>query len=263
MIARALGILALAFALPAMAQSGSPKIYAAGSLKSALTEVAALFRASGGSDVAFEFGPSGILRDRLAKGEPADLFASANMEHPKALLDTGRAQAVRAFARNKLCALASPKVGATTANLLAKMLSPDVKLGTSTPQADPSGDYAWEVFRRAETVKPGSFALLSSKALKLVGGPTSPPPPKDRTAYGMLVSNGSADIFLTYCTNAVLAKNEEPALDIVELPDTLAVGAEYGLAVMNGASPNGERFAAFLLSPAGQSVLARAGFASP
>ena len=59
-----------------------------------------------------------------------------------------------------------------------------------------------------------------------------------------------ADIFLTYCTNAVLAKKEEPALEIVALPESLAVGAEYGLVVMKGASAGGERFATFLLTPA-------------
>ncbi|QJR09288.1 Molybdate-binding protein ModA [Usitatibacter rugosus] len=263
MIRLALRILALAIALPAMAQSTAPKVYAAGSLKAALTEVATVFRIAGGSDVMFEFGPSGILRDRLAKGEAADLFASANMEHPKALVDAGKAQLVRAFARNKLCALVSPKVGATTDNLLEKMLSPGVKLATSTPKADPSGDYAWQVFERAEKLKPGAFESLSKKALQLVGGPTSPPPPKDRSAYGVLVANGSVDIFLTYCTGAALAKREEPTLEIVALPETLAVGAEYGLAVMNGVSPSGERFAAFILSPAGQSVLASHGFSAP
>ena len=34
--------------------------------------------------------------------------------------------------------------------MLAVLLDPQWKLGTSTPKADPSGDYAWEVFRRAE-----------------------------------------------------------------------------------------------------------------
>jgi molybdate transport system substrate-binding protein len=170
---------------------------------------------------------------------------------------------VRPFARNRLCALASPNAKATTANLLERMLHPDVKLATSTPKADPAGDYAWQVFERAEKAKRGSFAQLSKKALQLVGGPSSPPPPKDRSAYGALVANGSADIFLTYCTNAVVAKKEEPALEIVALPDSLAVAAEYGLVVMKGASAGGERFATFLLTRPGQEVLARHGFARP
>ena len=167
------------------------------------------------------------------------------------------------FARNRLCALASPAVKATTANLLDRMLDPAVKLGTSTPKADPSGDYAWEVFARAEAMRPGARDALSKKALQLVGGPASAPPPKDRSAYGSLIENGSADLFLTYCTNATLAKSEVPSLDIVALPEALAVGAEYGLVPMKDASPTGNAFANFLLSPEGQSVLAKHGFSPP
>jgi ABC-type molybdate transport system substrate-binding protein len=59
------------------------------------------------------------------------------------------------------------------------MLDPTVRLGTSTPKADPSGDYAWEVFRRAEAVQPGSRERLEAKAIKLTGGPAAPQPPPD------------------------------------------------------------------------------------
>ena len=117
------------------------------------------------------------------------------------------------FARNRLCALASPAVKATTANLLDRMLDPAMKLGTSTPKADPSGDYAWEVFARAEAMRPGARDALSKKALQLVGGPASAPPPKDRSAYGSLIENGSADLFLTYCTNATSGRTFSPARD--------------------------------------------------
>ena len=87
------------------------------------------------------------------------------------------------------------------------MLDPAVKLGTSTPKADPSGDYAFELFERVERSgarRPGG-PLLADKALQLTGGPNSPPPPAGRNVYGMLVATGQADVFLTYCTNAVVA----------------------------------------------------------
>lgn len=46
-------------------------------------------------------------------GERADVFASANMEHPQALAALGRAGTVSRFARNALCALVSPRVHVT------------------------------------------------------------------------------------------------------------------------------------------------------
>jgi molybdate transport system substrate-binding protein len=251
----------LALAMPALADD--VKTYAAGSLRAALTEAGIAYRSVSGRHVAFEFGPSGLLKERLANGERADVFASANMEHPQALAAEGKSGPARLFARNKLCALAAPSAKATTENVLERMLDPKVKVGTSTPKSDPAGDYAWQVFERAGKVKRGATDTLSKKALQLVGGPSSPPSPKDRSAYGMLVANGTADIFLTYCTNAVLAKKEEPSLEIVALPDNLAVSAEYGLVVMKGAPASGERFATFLLTRPGQEVLARHGFSAP
>ena len=47
------------------------------------------------------------------------------------------------FTRNTLCAVATSQVGLTTANSLDKLLAPRIKLGTSTPKADPAGDYTW------------------------------------------------------------------------------------------------------------------------
>lgn len=252
----------LAFSMPAAAQDSAGKVYAAGSLRAALTEAATEYRGVSGRVVTFEFGPSEALRERLSKGEGADVFASANMDHPKALADEGKSGPVRMFARNRMCALASPKLKATSANLLGKLLDPKVKLGTSTPRADPEGDSAWLVFERAQKVKRGAFDTLSKKAQQLVGGPASPAP-KDRSAYGAPVADGTVDVFLTYCTNAATAKKEEPSLEVVSLPENLAVSAEYGLVVMKGASPIGDRFVNFLLTQQGQAVLARHGFQAP
>jgi ABC-type molybdate transport system substrate-binding protein len=236
------------------------RLYAAGSLRGVMNEIGAAFQQQTGTRVTGEFGSSGLLRDRLAKGEAADVFASANMEHPQALAQGGRAGPVRMFARNRLCALAAPAAKATTDNLLERMLDPALKLATSTPKADPSGDYAWALFARAEAVKPGARAALEARALKLTGGPDSPPPPKDRSVYGMLVADGKADIFLTYCTNAVVAQREQPALQVVQVPSALSVGADYGLTVLQGAGPQGAAFAAFVLSAPAQAILARHGF---
>ncbi len=180
------------------------------------------------------------------------MFASANMEHPQALAAAGRAGPVRMFTRNRLCALVSPRLSVSGGTLLERMLDPAVKLGISTPKADPSGDYAWALFAKAEAVKPVRAPRWRRERCSSPADPNSPPPPKDRSVYGMLVESGQADIFLTYCTNAVVAQREVPALSIVSLPPELAVGADYGLTVMTGASPQAAGFAAFVMSPAGQ-----------
>jgi molybdate transport system substrate-binding protein len=242
-------------------------VYAAGSLRAALTRIGADFEAApGGQKVTFVFGASGLLRDRLLGGERADVFASANMEHPQALASAGRAQPVQAFTRNALCALAAPGFSLNGRTLAQRLLEADVKLGTSTPKADPSGDYAFEMFERVESsgaAPAGAAAQLKAKALQLTGGPSSPPPPADRNVYGALVASGQADVFITYCTNAVLAKQEVPALQVLDVPASINVSAQYGLAVLRDAPPAAQRFVAFVLGPSGQQRLAAVGFAPP
>ena len=148
-----------------------------------------------------------------------------------------------------------PGLAVNSASLLESMLDANVKLGTSTPKADPSGDYAFEVFRRAEAIKPGAQAALEKKALQLTGGAGSAAPPAGRTAYGWHVAEGRADIFLTYRTNALAAQKENQEQQIVALPDSLAVGADYGLTVMNGAPAAAQGFADFIMSSQGQQIL--------
>jgi len=256
----ALGMCALA-----AAQGTEVKVLAAGSLRAALGDVAKAYEsASPGRKVTLGFGASGLLKDRLVAGERADVFASANMEHPQALATAGKAAPPQAFASNRLCALGSPAFDATPDTLVAKLLDPAVRVGTSVPKADPAGDYTWVMFERIEkSGRAGAFKTLSEKALQLTGGPNSPPPPANRSAYGALMAAGAADVFITYCTNAVAAQREEPSLKRIDVPAEVNVSASYGVAVMQGAPDEAKQFVQFLLSAPGQAVLARHGFAAP
>lgn len=236
-------------------------LYAANSLKDVLTDVAKAYEAKSGQKVAMKFGPSGPLKKEIADGGKADIFASANMEHPEELFTDGTGGPVVRFARNKMCALVKPGLAVTTDTLLAQMLDAKAKLGTSTPRLDPSGDYAVQVFTKAEALRPGAQDQLEKKALKLTGGSNSAAPPAGRVAYGWHVAEGRADIFLTYCTNALAARRQYPDQQMVELPEALSVGADYGLTVINGAPAAAQDFAEFILSADGQKILAGYGFA--
>jgi molybdenum ABC transporter molybdate-binding protein len=257
------GVIALAIlAMTGPAMPETVQLYAAGSLRAALTDVAKAYEPASGHKVATKFGASGLLKDEIVAGAKTDVFASANMEHPQALHDRGISGAVILFTRNRLCALLRPNLAAETDTLLARMLEPSTRLATSTPKADPSGDYAFEVFDKAEALKAGARGELERKALQLTGSSNSAQPPAGRSVYGWHVAEGRADIFLTYCTNAQAAQKENPGQRIVMLPEKLAVGADYGLTVIKGASPAAQSLADFIMSPQGQSLLAGRGFAS-
>jgi hypothetical protein len=110
---------------------------------------------------------------------------------------------------------------------------------------------------------PGAKAMLEAKARRLTGAADSAKPPAGRNIYGWHVAEGRADIFLTYRTNAIEARQQNPDQRIVMLPNDIAVGADYGLTVIVGAPPAAQRFAQFALSGQGRGVLAHHGFAPP
>ncbi len=238
-------------------------LHAAGSLRGALTEISQAFQQQHGTVVTQRYAPSGLLRDAIQGGEKAEVFASANMSHPQSLAKAGKAGPVVLFARNELCAFVKPGLTVTSNNLLDRMLDPAIKVGTSTPKADPAGDYAFQVFAKADAIKAGSKAALEAKALQLTGGPTSRQPQAGRNLYGDILAEGAADIFLAYCTNEGPISKEQPGIGLVRLPESLAVGADYGLTLINGASLKAASFAMYILSPEGQRILAKHGFTAP
>ena len=263
-------VLSVAWGMAALtpAQPSAPPlaVYAAGSLRAALTDVARAFEVEAGVPVTLTFGASGLLKERIEGGASAQVFASANMAHPQALSAAGKAEAALPFARNALCALAAKDFSLQGKTLAQRLLDADVRVGTSTPKADPSGDYAFEMFDRIESTAAagaGSAAVLKAKALQLTGGPQSVPPPAGRSVYAMLVSEDKADVFITYCTNATQAQREVKALQILALPDPINVAATYGVALVRPVVPAAQRFVDFLRGAPGQRILAGYGFKAP
>ncbi|MEZ5935692.1 MAG: molybdate ABC transporter substrate-binding protein, partial [Alphaproteobacteria bacterium] len=180
--------------------------------------------------------------------------------HPKTLEAAGKGGPVVLFARNKLCGLAKGDLAVSEVTLLDVLLDPDVRVGTSTPKADPSGDYAFALFAKADAVSDGAREALEAKSMQLTGGPDSATTPEGRNPYAWVMDSDQADIFLTYCTNAVLAQREVASLQIVSVPPELSVGADYGLTVLDQSDERAWRLAAYILSPEGQRILSGYGF---
>jgi ABC-type molybdate transport system substrate-binding protein len=246
---------AVTIMLPRVVLADAVLVYAAGSLSGAFTEMVKTFPAPPGTMAAPVFGPSGVLRERIEHGEAPDILASADMAQPRLLAHAG--QPVIMFTRNRMCALGRP--GLTTDNLLDRMLDPKVRLATSTPGADPGGDYAWAIFARAETVHPGARAILEAKALKLVGGPdTKLLVPGHGAVAGVFLAD-RADIMLGYCSGSTSVMKEVPGLVSVTVPASLSVGPAYGMVVLSD-KLLAARFALFVMSEQGQAILQRFGF---
>jgi len=246
--------------LSASARADTLKVMAAGSLRAALTDLLHRFPLQSDTVDPPEFGASGLMRQKIENGAAVDVFASADMEQPRQLAAGHPERLVIHFARNSLCALGRPNLDLTQDNLLDRLLDPTVRIATSTPGSDPLGTYSWEVFARADALKPGARATLEAKAKKLVGGGEKTPPlvPGKGAVEGIFLSD-QADVMLIYCSAVAALQSEIPSLTSVKLPATLTVEPANGMVVLDS-KPVALRFVVFVMSEEGQATLRSHGF---
>jgi ABC-type molybdate transport system substrate-binding protein len=231
-------------------------------LRAALRDASAAFTAQTGVAVEQTYGNTGKLRERILGGERADVFGAGDVDNPQMLHDAGAFGPVAVIAHAPLALLVKATI-APERSVVDIMLDPAVRLVTGVlapPKIDPAGDYAEVVFERIERRLPGSYAALNAKALQLAGGGLPVPPDADLPTY-LLLTADLGDAFLAYGSNFVAPVAAHPAeLRALPLPAELAVEADFGLALRNGAPPAALRFRDYLLSDEGGRHFERNGF---
>jgi molybdate transport system substrate-binding protein len=232
-------------------------ILAAGSLRGVWPDLIAAFHHQTGLTTDTHFGPAGLLRQRIEQGEHCDLFASANLQHPATLLQRGLAMHTGKFAANSLCLTARRDVVTESDTWLSLLKRDDLRLATSTPLSDPSGDYTWQLFDNIGQVYPGCGERLKQRAHQLVGGIDSLAVPTGELAAQWLIDQQHADLFIGYASYAPRLINH-PHLQVLSIPEPFNIQAEYGWATFtHSANP----LAAFLSTTAARAILQQNGFA--
>ncbi|HYM02954.1 MAG TPA: substrate-binding domain-containing protein [Stellaceae bacterium] len=241
------------------ARAESVAIYAAGSLRATVEALAGEAHAAIDVDIKPVFGGSGLLRQRIESGERPDLFLSADLDSPRKLAAAGRTVVPTiSFARNRMCVVARPSTGLTPQNLIDRMLAPDLRLRTSTPVADPAGDYAMAVFDRLDALRPGAGRTLRAKAQRAAEAEASAAPQPGLAGVVSLFRNDRIDLMVTYCSVRSALEQVMPEITTVMLPPELDPHPVYAMAVLS-ARPSALRLALFLLSEQGQSIVSRTG----
>jgi molybdenum ABC transporter molybdate-binding protein len=257
----ALLLLVLLAVTPAQAQSPvHVSLFASGTLHGAIAEIAKDFTQQTGIVVDQTYGASPQLRARIEAGAAADVFASADTINPVRLQHEGKSGPVTIFAHNRMCLLVKPFI-AGTRKVDDLILDQSVRLITALPVRDSAGDYAEAVFGKIDDLQLGALPYLDAKALRLFGGPDVPiPAGADPGAYLLLTAN-RGDAFLGWCTAAAISVATNPSrLQSLEMPPSIAVTANYGLTLRNGAPVEAELLRAFILSPPSQVILEKYGF---
>ena len=259
---QALSVVSLAVALeaPASAQDNGLVLYGAGSLREAMSEMAAAFTRERGIPVRTQFGASGRMRERIEAGDKVDVFTSADIGHAAKLVADGRASVMAMFARNALCLLApTGRAPASNTGVLDALLAPGVRIGVSPARIDPLGDYTVQFFDLAEARKPDSGPILRARAVVLDNPPGAPPSPSG-DYYLDALRGGRIDLAIVYCSGKARYAKLDPGLVMVAFPPDMTVGPQYGLAVMTDARPEAMQLALTILSPPGHNILAANGF---
>ncbi len=225
------------------AASGTVTVYAASSLTAAFTALGKQFEADhAGTKVSFSFGASSALAQQIVAGAPADVFASASAANMKQVTDAGAGAGAKVFATNTAEIAVAPRTAAKV-HALADLAAPGLKVALCQQQV-PCGALAHTVLINAKvTVVPVTEGLDVKSTL----------------AY---VTSGEADAAIVYVTDVLAAGS---AVTGVAIPKDVNAGASYPIVVLKaGKNPElAQSFEDFVLSAAGQKILASAGFAGP
>ena len=245
----AFGVLGcLLLAAPAFAAQ-EITVSAAASLTNAFTEMKGLFEKQYPNiKVQTNFAASNPLLKQMEEGAPVDVFASADQETmdkaaAKKLIDPASR---KDFALNDLVMIvpSDSKLNLAEAKNLAKAEVKRIAVGN--PDSVPAGRYAQAALTTAglwETLQPKYvFGASVRQALDYVG-------------------RGEVDAGFVYRTDAKQAGDKIRVAAVMDGHKPVL----YPIAVANTGknAAGGAKFAAFVLSPEGQAVLAKYGFSKP
>ena len=223
--------------------TGTITVFAAASLMETFTKIGKQFEAAHkGDTVKFSFGPSSGLATQITSGAPADVFASASPTTMDTVVKAGDAANPQTFAKNTMEVAVPPNNPAhvTSVNDLAKS---SVKVALCQPQV-PCGVVAAQVFKNAAiTVKPVTLEA-------------------DVDSVVTQVETGNVDAGMVYVTNVLSAGTK---LKGITIPANVNASTLYPIATIKSSkhASIAKEFVDYVLSPAGQQVLAAAGFLKP
>jgi molybdate transport system substrate-binding protein len=243
-------VAASAIALAAgFAQAGDLHVSAAASLSNAFTDIAAGYETQhGGTKVLLNFGASGALLQQMAKGAPVDVFASADME----TMDQAEKQGLvakgerRNFVRNSLVVIV-PSDSKLALRRLQDLNQPAVqKIAIGNPASVPVGRYTRHALEAAKL-----WTGVSAKAITTQNV-------RQSLDY---VARGEVDAGFVYGTDAALMKDKVKVA--FEVPLDAAISYPIARTAGGANAAEARSFIDYLLSPAGQAVLAKYGFQKP
>jgi molybdate transport system substrate-binding protein len=227
-------------------------IAAAANLVYVLDDLDAQFkRTEPAIDVTVTTGASGSLVAQIENGAPFDLFLSADMEFPQALVKNGSGDGatLTKFAVGRLV-LWTTRPGIDPTALADVVRSPAMqKLAIANPDSAPYGRAAKQALTQ--------LGLWADAQPKLVVG-------ENISQTAQFIATGNADAGFV-AMSLVLSPKLKDKGKWIEVPADLYAPLDQGAVITQRGRDNAaaKRYLAFLLSPAAQEIFARFGYRSP
>lgn len=246
-VAGILAILILACAGCGGRDEPSLLVFAATSLKNALTEVSEEYERRASVEVDISFGGSQEMAQQIVAGAPADIFISAGAAPLTYLLERKLVEEgdSRPILSNELVVVTTDQ--RPVVDSLDFLLYQDVeRIALADPRLAPAGVYAEESLRQIGLFEPLKHKILYGK---------------DVRAAMSYVSSGNADAAIVYRTDAAAS-----SLRVVSpIPPKLHSPIVYPAAVLNGSDDHdgAVEFLDFLSGPEAAAVFRRFGFLEP
>jgi molybdate transport system substrate-binding protein len=220
--------------------SGTVTVFAAASLTDSFDEIEAAFEeAHPNVDIVLNYGGSSGLATQIVEGAPADVFAAASPATMKTVVDAGLASDPAGFATNVL-ELVVPAGNPGGVTGIADLANPDLIVVLCAIEV-PCGAASQKVFDATGIV------------------PSVDSYEQDVKAVLTKVELDEADAGLVYLTDVLAAGD---AVEGFEFPEAAQAVNLYPIAAVSDAAA-AAAFVAWVLSDAGQAVLAEWGFGAP
>lgn len=236
-------------AASAQASAADLVVSAASSLTNAFNDIARSYEAQHvGTKVLLNYGASGALLQQIAKGAPADVFASADQE----TMDRAVAQNLvlaadrRNFVQNALVVVVPMDAKVRVAQLADLAAAPVARVAIGMPASVPVGRYTRHALEAAKL-----WPAVEPKAIYTQNV-------RQSLDY---VARGEVDAGFVYATDAAIMKDKVKVAFSVPLDVPIA----YPIArtKVGASAAEAQRFVDYVLSPAGQAILAKYGFLKP
>jgi len=224
-------------------------VSAAASLTNAFNEIGSTFEvANPGTKVQVNYAASGALLQQIAKGAPVDVFASADQE---TMNQAEQQQLVKPetranFASNALVVIV-PQDATSVPKTLADLNLPAIrKVAIGVPASVPVGRYTKAVLEKAN--------LWPAIEAKMIGAQSV------RQALDY-VARGEVEAGFVYRTDAAVMPDKVKVAFTV--PTDVPVLYPIAPVAASTHAAMAQKFVAYVVSPAGQLVLAKYGFGKP